>query len=1004
MSDRFHSYLLFSVLLLSLLFPMNSNSQEYNFIRYSLAEGLPQSQVYAMVEDQHGYLWTGTQGGGLARFDGREFEIFTRSDGLPSNYISALYEDTSGSLWIGTKKGLAVCRQDSFEIKAPFSRLERVSALMERGQDSLWIGSNKGVFLFDINRDTLMKMHLHPELDKSQVYQFLKTEAALYVTSNRGVWHFDGTRIEKMEALPKGEITSVALDTLHRLWIAHFTEGIFVLDASTHQEIDSLLFPDLKRIQYLYGTQDGQIWAGSQNNGIYQFQDENGLWENWNEHKGLPNNHIRVILEDSWKNVWMASSGGGIFRYSGKNFSHFTRADGLTDNRIYALLEDRDDRIWASTGYDGLVWMENDTIFPFIQGNDFLNVKAKTLFEDTQGRMWIGTEGKGVLVVDSTFVDTLNTEEGLPADWVRNITQDASGKIWLATHVNGVLHFHHDSMGVSNAKYIGRRQGLRDANITTLVPDMENRIWYATINGRVGFFNYRGVEQQFGRAEGLPSVSIRSLVFDDQNRLFIGTGGSGIYWSDWQADTVIFEKMAGDVALSSENIYSLSFDNEGRLWAGSESGVDRITFNASGWIMEVQHFGRNEGFAGIENCQNAILKDKNGSMWFGTLNGLMRYEQNEFKPSALPPKLYFTEISVLYEPLPESLYNDSNTLFSLPYNQNHLSFFYQSVDLSNPEGLEYRWQLEGLRNEWSPWSDEHKVSFGSLESRQYRFIVEARNRNFNASEQRSFSFVIQPPFWRTPSFLVPAILGFLILLAGIVTFQVRKFRQKESRKRKDLELKNQLLSLEQKALQLQMNPHFIFNALNAVQSLIATRDLQEARSGIHQFAQLMRSILANSRKQKINLKEEVDTLKLYLEMEQFCRPKPFTFIIQFPDNTDAEEVYLPPMLIQPFLENAVQHGIQGIAKEGEITVDFLIENELLVCEIKDNGIGYLQSKQQKKGKNSHRSMAIAVTKERLQAMAKEKYVAFQIEEIEEESQSTIAGTRVRLRLPLWMEF
>jgi len=204
---------------------------------------------------------------------------------------------------------------------------------------------------------------------------------------------------------------------------------------------------------------------------------------------------------------------------------------------------------------------------------------------------------------------------------------------------------------------------------------------------------------------------------------------------------------------------------------------------------------------------------------------------------------------------------------------------------------------------------------------------------------------------------------------------------------------------------LQMNPHFIFNALNSIQSLVAAKENLTARSQIHKFAALMRSILSNSRKEKITLKEEINTLEKYLHMEQFCQPVPFDFEIESPNDMDAEEIELPPMLLQPFVENAVIHGISHLQnKRGKLVIAFFIKKEknlnLLQCEIRDNGVGRERAAQLRQSNQpGHQSVAMGVTRERLEAMKNgASYTALGIQDLTN-NQGEVLGTQVLVKMP-----
>ena len=227
---------------------------------------------------------------------------------------------------------------------------------------------------------------------------------------------------------------------------------------------------------------------------------------------------------------------------------------------------------------------------------------------------------------------------------------------------------------------------------------------------------------------------------------------------------------------------------------------------------------------------------------------------------------------------------------------------------------------------------------------------------------------------------------------------IKNIKAKNKAKLKQLKLENHLLSLEQKALQLQMNPHFVFNVLNGIKALGNSNKSEELNTTINKFAVLLRSVLNSSRQEEISLSEEISTLKNYIELEQQMSSNPFEYTIKTDLNIDAEEILIPPMLLQPFVENSIKHGINSI-KNGEIDINFSIKDDFLRCSINDNGVGFLQSEKQINS-NSHQSLAVNVTKERIKHLSKDS--KFSISELKEKN--TITGTRVWFKIPLKTDF
>jgi hypothetical protein len=427
-------------------------------------------------------------------------------------------------------------------------------------------------------------------------------------------------------------------------------------------------------------------------------------------------------------------------------------------------------------------------------------------------------------------------------------------------------------------------------------------------------------------------------------------------------------------------VYLLLFDKQQNLWSGCENGIDKFFFDEQKNVTGNDHFGKNEGFLGIETCQNAAICDQNGHLWFGTLNGLTEHFPNVSSQKTSTPMVHFEKISLFYQPLQTTTF--ANFLLPtggladglcLPHHQNNLGFDFKGIHLNSDLPMQYRWMLKGAETQWSPVTTQSAVNYAKLSPGDYVFAVQATIDGVHFSPSVEAPFSIEKPFWERWWFriLALALVAFSVWL--VVKQREKKIKAEAEAIRSQLEMKNKMLELEQKALQLQMNPHFIFNALNSIQSLVSEKSFQEARAEINNFAQLMRSILSNSRKPFISLQEEINTLDRYLKMEQLCQKNTFTYHLHTSQNIDKEELMLPSMLLQPFVENAIIHGIAHLPHDGNIIVSFDLQQDILYCVISDNGVGRTRAAElqgaQRKG---HQSTALAVTTERLAAMSKDK--------------------------------
>ena len=392
----------------------------------------------------------------------------------------------------------------------------------------------------------------------------------------------------------------------------------------------------------------------------------------------------------------------------------------------------------------------------------------------------------------------------------------------------------------------------------------------------------------------------------------------------------------------------------------------------------------------ISNNINIVYKDKQNIIWIGSNDsGLFSYSSVK---KISKPKVFLENIYINYKKQKFS----KNDKLELKPSENNISISFKTVDLQNEKNIQYQYQLN---NQISPWSYQNKIDFATLKSGLYKFKIQSKV-NDNLSNIEEFTFNIAKPLYKEIWFLISCGIFICLLFYFLIDQHIKKINKKNNQKVASLKLENHLLTLEQKALQLQMNPHFIFNVLNGIKALGNSGNSVELNKTISQFSILLRSILNNSRLEEINLQEETNTLKTYLELEQKMSSKPFDYHIQSNlNNIDAEEILIPPMLIQPFVENCIKHAFHSKVTNAQIDILFEAKNKFLYFNIKDNGIGYHHSNKNK-NESEHKSIALKITKERIQHLS--KFNSFKIEEIIEEKE--IKGTMVTFKIPLKTDF
>jgi len=984
--------------------------QQHNFSNYSVTEGLPQSQVSAILEDQKGYLWVGTRGGGLGQFDGSKFTTFTTQSGLNSNYINTIFEDTKGTLLIATTNGLnqLVDRVVS-NLDTVFNKPLIVNDFLEDKSGVIWLAANEGLFYLE-------QQQLKPFSENAGVLEdqpiftlFEDANQVLWIGGKRGLYKINNRQISEIR-LSNGEaITDVRGITATKdevFWIAAYNQGIFLADdQKVLRKLDISNGLMSTKIQSLTIDKAENIWLSSRDRGIAIWHSNNRNFITLTTRQGLPNNNVQSIVEDSWGNIWLGTSGGGLSKYSGQQFEHFTTSEGLKGNYIQAIENDSKGRLWIATSGNGVQVYEAGQFSDFGANSDLFNTTCRAIFEDDLGHTWFGTVDRGLTVfLDSLFLN-FTEDNGLSGNFITDIDQDALGQIWTISETSGVtkIAWNEANPGQSVLTKFTTQNGLPTNRINDLHIDQQNRVWLATDGGGITLIVDGKVQSILTKNNGLAENVIRSLAEDSLGYLWYGTASFGVGNIQlYDADFLINNNYEG---LISNNIKLLEMDAANNLWIGSEKGLNFLKLDAARNVLSKEYYGQLDGFRGIETNKNAVLEDDENNLWFGTVNGLTKFNAAVQKGKAYPPKIYLKSAKLLDQDISETPYADRLENWRnlhLAHDQNDLSFTVEAMHLSYPEDLQYEWQVKGEKKGWSTATLNNTYQRIFLPGK-YELMVRAKTaRGNNYSETLTFPFEILAPFWQALWFRLGAFLTGLLLIGLFVKWRISLVKKRAKRIQDRLVLDKKLLELEQKALQLQMNPHFIFNALNSIQGSITPDNIKVARLQLAKFSKLMRATLENAREDAILLEEEIATLTNYLSLEQFSQGNTFDYEIIIEENLDPEAISLPSMILQPFVENAIIHGVAHLENRGKIVVHFSRKGKRLSCVIEDNGIGRAKAKQLKSQiAQNHKSVALDITKERLDLLRTGKAVKNSLQIIDlKDTEGAACGTRVELIIPI----
>jgi ligand-binding sensor domain-containing protein len=955
----------FSFILFVLIFG-SANAQNYNFDYLSIQQGLPQSQVFAICFDDNQYAWMGTQGGGLCRYNGKSYSYYTTQDSLLSNRVYDI-KIFDSQIWVACKGGVSVFESNGKYVKN--IRLDNQNEIVTNltfFEEQVWVGTDKSVY--NIQNNSLNQITINPNLINVYVKSFFQEdEQNLWVNTKSGAFNLKNpfVKLNKNKGLPSDYVTTMT--TYKNDWlIGTYGSGIKlyskdkgIKDVPELESLDNDIVLDVL-------VNGSEVWIGTMNNGIYIWNETEKTIKNFSSNNGLSNNHVRKLIKDYWGNIWIGTSGGGISIYNNSPFLEYNKLNGLNSNYIYAVANDINNNLWVATEGKGVVRLNDTSKVLFDEEYGYVSAKTKVIFEDGQHNIWFGSEGEGVgLWFKNDGKDTIYRYEynqGLKNGWVKTFAQSPeTGQIVVGTN-EGVYVLMKNNRQPEKFRFKKVNNSEIPSKITSLCFD-ENGVLYFSSSEGVGKINGGEVTKLS------ENYRFRNVVVLD-NILYGGTADKGVLKIN--IENLESEWINSNNWLNSDNVYQLVV-NENKLWVGTEKGLVKLILNTNKAILSKQFYQYEDGFEGVETNLNAACLDNQKKLWFGTTNGLFLFNGDVVNTDQKkPPKFHLNDIQILYQSILETKYSNfflsnNDSILKLPHDQNHIGFNVEGIDYAYPNKIKFKWKLEGADQKWTPPSNSANATYSNLIPGEYTFLAKASIDDNWDIEPVSFQFVISPPIWEESWFKVGYYLLGVLLIGLIVLIFYRRFKRNNKIEKDKLEMEKSLLELEQKALRLQMNPHFIFNVLNSIHNQIILNDSAKARYSLAKFSKLMRRVLENSREKCISIDDEIETIENYVQLEKLTNDIEFDFNVIIDENIDTNEPILPPLMIQPFIENAIIHGIKGLDRVGEITISFnLPDDNILQCVIEDNGVGRLKSsKSNAQKENYHKSTALEVTQERL---------------------------------------
>lgn len=916
-------------------------------------EGLPSNDVWCLNKDRRGFLWIGT-GRNLCRYDGYSF---LRLDSLQLGYCSGVSADSKGDLYTSVDtRGIARIDRNTMEVTTlvqnNYDDQDTGNDLHEQGTvdsyDQMWVCDYTSVQRYDIAKKKLFRYTFAASGD-GDVYQYASffedRQRVLWIVSELGLYYYDRKADKLVCVLGPASIypenrVSIRLsrgsqDDAGNLWIGGYEYGLIKYSPSDHsfsirkagfEQNDVVCARESRdengRKLIFVGTNDGVSVYYPERNELYH------LPEFYN--KGI---RIKDMYDDDTNGILWIGTSDGIFKYRYRNIGVRTVAIPADVVRqpvqVSSIQPAEGGGYWLGLSHSGVLhWLPSTNrfkLYRFDQEEAFTN-KVRTI----GGKAFVFTE-KGVFTGDVNSGRFRPWHSGtVPSRNVdfRDGLLDRKGRLWIANLNEGLkvfdpvtnkeLHLWAPEEGrkLVHQNYV---KGIRET------PD--GRIWIAACSRGLFFFDEK--KAVFTNIQELTVNKGRRLGGDCINGIQVAPDGS-ILVASWGGVSKIapngmirqsFDFKSG--TLMDTYCADIAETPDGRFWFSTNEGIHV----ADPRTRSVRYLTTIDGLR--SNAPVGFYYNAPGELLLGYINTLNILDMKQLGGSVRSPGIALASVEVKGK----KLFQDTANKIVLQPDENSVNFSFTTLNFEPASQNRFSYQLEGYNDDWTDIGNEHTVSFANLPASTYTLRVRSSNASGNASkEPLVIQLTIRPYFTNTWFFRV--IIG--LTIAGLIVAMMR-WRVDTLAERNRLDL--QITEWRLKALQSQMNPHFLFNSLNSVQNYLLTNRGVEGAKYLSKFSKLVRRIMENSNHQYLSFEKIIDTLRMYVEIESFRFNHEFTYAFEIEENDVLLDALLPPMLLQPYVENAIWHGLMPKEGEKKLTITARLSDRHIICTIGDNGVG-----------------------------------------------------------------
>ncbi|MFT3680557.1 MAG: two-component regulator propeller domain-containing protein [Ferruginibacter sp.] len=1000
-----------------------AHGQVLYFQSYSSEQGLSQNSVYSIAQTKEGFMWFGTQDG-LNRFDGKNFFIIQPvSDSLQSEgfgryskMITALYADRNDWLWVGTTQEVALYNRYLNKYIFP--------AVVYKG-----FSLPKGVFVQKITEDTKHNIWLLTQNDglfcysnqlKKMIPYNIPDNAVSFTCGNKGdIYASSKTEIYKLTAgvfipigiqklLPRKKLSIFETAIINnQLWFITGSAEIIILSNNAANNYTVNYFSKqfkgntfLSDPRLIYQSDSNTVWIGSRSDGLVKVDTRTKTFENaaaLGTSYSLKSQFVLSFFTNPQKITWIGLS-GGIAKYDEQKTQFgLWRNEPVTgkpvpDNKLLSVFSDNDEDFYMGTLNGGLLHLNiKNGLYQYYQPDKYLNKnpESKNIYQVISGSknmLWMATWGglysfNRVTQHFKLYSDTGNIQTTQLCAVVKLKRQN---KILAGGYKGGLCLFNPDKQ---NWEPINDVQKVLNKNKPLRVRYMEEKdgkVYMATEAQNLVIYDYLTGTFTFFPALQQISCDCRHFCFKDNN-IWVATT-DGLIQVDENTMQII-KTWNSSNGLPNNYIYAALPADNGHIWLSSNAGLASLDYTTG----LCKKFTENDGLQGMEFNTASCFKDSNGYLWFGGINGLNKVNPQLNKENNFSPAPLITNVNVMNSPYSTDSATPYIHTITLPHTKNFISFEFKSPNFSQSENIIYEYMMKGIDTGWIKNGTRNYVNYTQLKPGNYTFMVKAANTNYYWSRDvTEMQIKIIPPWYKTWWFYLLTFFSSFIFFAWLFNQRVKIIHYRAAMKQK-------ITETEMAALKAQMNPHFMFNCINSIDAFIQSNDKYNATLYLNKFAKLIRNILDSSKENTVYLSKDIETLKLYIELEELRSDNKFSTQINIDQELINSDYKVPPLIIQPFVENAIIHGLRNKeTNDGKLELNISKNNRHIIYSIKDNGVGRETAKTINTGKE--KSYGMQMSFDRIKLFNKEEKASVTITDLYENEKAN--GTHILVNLNL----